>query len=347
MVSYTLHRSGIRVHPATLLKSALFDHRGRGLHTYLTGSALFFALSISAWAQTSEAPQSGSQADPSAKICDEQKPGDGNELKLGLRRSSSNDLINDNNSSEQETGSQLESNRVTPTVRRSEAAPAEPVCSKTKSGSEADPAPDPILVQQATPKPPAIENTIVSDSNGNWTIYPRDGSLREVMQSIHASTGIPMDLPAEGLDEHVFGNIGPKPPREVLSQLLEGAAVNYVLQTSPQNPEVVTRLFVTSRIQTAGAKQVQSASATIPALQGPQAYGAAGFVDENEAEVPQAVPVTPQPKPTKSVSVPGIPAGFNLQQAAASAHKTPAQLLNEMQLQQIEILDAQTPPPSE
>ena len=335
MVSFTLHRSVIRVHPATLLK-----------HTYLTGSALIFALSISAWAQTSEAPQSGSPADPSAKICDEPKSEEGNGgLKLALRRSSSNDLISDDNPSEQATGSQLEGSRMTPAVRRSEAAP-EPVCSKTNSGSEADPAQDPALVKQAAPKPHAIQNTIVSDPNGNWTIYPRDGSLREVMQSIHASTGIPMELPVDGLDEHVFGNIGPKPPREALSQLLEGAAVNYVLQTSPQNPEIVTRLFVTSRIQAAGAKQVQTASATIPALQGPTAYGAAGFVDENEAEVPQQpVAVTPQPQPTRAVSVPGIPAGFNLQQAAASAHKTPAQLLDEMQRQQIEILDAQTPPP--
>jgi hypothetical protein len=41
----------------------------------------------------------------------------------------------------------------------------------------------------------------------------------------------------------------------------------------------------------------------------------------------------------------GIPAGFNVQQAATASGKTPGQILDELQKQQMQALDSQNPQP--
>jgi hypothetical protein len=40
----------------------------------------------------------------------------------------------------------------------------------------------------------------------------------------------------------------------------------------------------------------------------------------------------------------GVPAGFNVRQAAAESGKTTGQILDELQKQQQQVLDAQAPP---
>lgn len=184
---------------------------------------------------------------------------------------------------------------------------------------------------------------LVTLKDGNITVAARDARLGEILEAIQRLTGIAVDIPAEGSEERIFDGIGPAPVREALVKLLDGTKFNYVIVSSTQDPRTVKRLILTA--QTGGAP-IPHAGGVQPEEQAeanPSLYGGAGFNNDanasNEpAAVSQSQPIDP-PAATKA-SI-GLPANFNLQQAAAAAGKTPAQMLDELQKRQIQQLDDQ------
>jgi hypothetical protein len=184
---------------------------------------------------------------------------------------------------------------------------------------------------------------IVSTLNGEITVDPGEASLREVLQAIQFRTGIQVDYPSGGMDERVFGPIGPAPLREVLTALLYGSGLNYIIQTSEKDSNEIHKLFLSSQTGTGSAAPLQAATQTPGARnEVGSLYGASGFSEEADAGGNYAEPVVPTPP--SAADIPGVPRGFNLKQAAAASNKTPAQILDEMQKRQLEILDAQAPP---
>jgi hypothetical protein len=187
---------------------------------------------------------------------------------------------------------------------------------------------------------------VVSTLNGEITVDPGDASLRDVLQAIQQRTGIQVDYPSGGMDERVFGPIGPAPLREVLTALLYGSGLNYIIQTSEKDSNEIHKLFLSSQTSAGSAPPLQAATQT-PGERNEMGslYGASGFSEEADGGGNHAEPVVPTPP--SAVEVPGVPRGFNLKQAAAASNKTPAQILDEMQKRQLEILDAQAPPQSQ
>jgi len=182
--------------------------------------------------------------------------------------------------------------------------------------------------------------------NGLLTIDPHGAPLGEVLEAIRIRAGFALDLPHNGMSTKVFDErIGPLPLPEALVQLLYGSGFNYIIQTASTDPNIVKRIFVSPA--TDNAKQQTVALSARPQVGGtsePVAYE--GIEDPSDAEEAPAVASTPiQAQPTTATNVPGVPVGFNLQQAAAEAHKTPAEILDELQKHQLEILNAQSPPP--
>ena len=147
------------------------------------------------------------------------------------------------------------------------------------------------------------------------------------------------------MDGKIFDQVGPLPIREALVQLLYGSGFNYIIRTAPNNPRDVTHVFVSTRMgrgdEMAGTARQQTEVGEVP--EDEALYG--GFADPSLQEQPVVQPgVAVQTPPPNAGNVPGVPAGFNLKQAAAEANKTPAQILDELQKRQLEILDAQSPP---
>ncbi len=183
-------------------------------------------------------------------------------------------------------------------------------------------------------------------ANGRLTIDADNASLENVIKAVQNLTGLVVEFPAEKMDRRIFDHVGPVSVREALTELLYGSGFNYIFRTAPGDPENVKRLVLSAQARLPGETPPQAGNGASNPQPARQAYGGAGFEDVSAEGDEAALPVPPPPsKPTIDPStVPGIPPGFNLQQAAAQANKTPAQLLDEMQKHQLELLDAQAPP---
>jgi hypothetical protein len=186
----------------------------------------------------------------------------------------------------------------------------------------------------------------VTYADGVVTIDPHGASLRQVLEAVRARAGFTLDLPFTGMNTRVFDDrIGPVSLREALIQLLYGSGFNYIIQNASTEPRDVTRISVSVRSAESGKE-----AAAVPRkpsdgeTEEPALYG--GFVDPSQHEQTPLVAATPPPpSSTPATNVPGVPSGFNLQQAAAEAHKTPGEILDDLQKRQIEILDSAAPPP--
>ena len=194
---------------------------------------------------------------------------------------------------------------------------------------------------------PNKSGPVVSYRDGLLTIDPHRAPLHDVLKAIRDRVGFTLDLPSSGMDAGVLDErIGPAPVKEVIVQLLYGCGVNYIIQTASGTGQEVQRIFVSTPSRAPGRESVVAAArAPQDDSQEPQVYS--GFIPANTS-ASELTPVRPVPgqQPTSSAeNVPGVPANFNLQQAAAEAHKTPGEILDELQKQQNEILDSQTPPP--
>jgi hypothetical protein len=177
------------------------------------------------------------------------------------------------------------------------------------------------------------------------TLDPHNAPLAEVLGAIRAVAGFQLDIPRSQMDGKVFDQIGPMPLREALVQLLYGSGFNYIIQTATGNAQQVTHVFVSPRTggtvqtaETSGPRQMAGEGDEDPGLNG-------GFEDTSAQEQPAPPPVVPVQAPHQNAAnVPGVPAGFDLNKAAQEAHKTPAEILDELQKRQMEILDNQAPP---
>jgi len=298
----------------------------------------------------SENPSAGrAQEGSKPEICDGVKHSDLHRLSLataGPRSSSVGDSYAEEQPSSQDS-SELKTKDVgLPELQRSSAeAQQEAVsCPRPKNGAapatsaEPSPQPQPAAVQKENPDTPTV-----SYADGNLTVNAQNTRLGDVIEAIRARTGIAVEFPPQGMGDRVFDHVGPSPLREALMELLYGSGFNYIIKTSSADPRIVTGLILSAQRHGAPTGVTQQGNEPVTEqAEGPVAYGAAGFRNEGPPEVIQPPPVAAIPGAT---TVPGIPPGFNLQQAAAAAQKTPGQILDELQKHQLQVLDDQSPQP--
>jgi hypothetical protein len=323
-----------------------FDH-----FLFLAAIAGLIALApCVASAQTDNSSGSAVQANSKPQICDGLNHDDSHELSLGLRKARSSDEGADE--AEQQAGSQVSPESKggdvrLPELKNSSSAAPEQVllCKKKKTSAEADtahPVDPPSLDSSPLPKQGSDSRKVptapmVSYSDGELTVNAQNARLRDVIEAIRVRTGISVEFPSESMNDRVFDQVGPAPLRDALTSLLYGSGYNYVIQTSSQDPQTVTKLVLSSQPHVAAsAPPRQAPQPLLEQADNPAPYGGVGA--NNEAP---SLPVQPIQNPTTV----GIPVGFNIQQAATVSGKTTGQILDELQKQQQQVLDAQAPPP--
>jgi hypothetical protein len=80
-----------------------------------------------------------------------------------------------------------------------------------------------------------LGGAMVTYENGDLTIRARGAPLVEILRAVCTQTGAKLDFQSDQR-EPIFGLIGPGPVREVLTSLLLGSHVNYVIQASDADP---------------------------------------------------------------------------------------------------------------
>lgn len=104
----------------------------------------------------------------------------------------------------------------------------------------------------------------VSYQNGDLTINAENTTLAAVLESIAKKTGAVIDVPAGSGLERIVDHIGPAPPSDVLTQLLNGSHFNFVIVSSPEHPNVPAQVLLSMRDSEAPVASVQP-SQQVPA----------------------------------------------------------------------------------
>lgn len=92
-----------------------------------------------------------------------------------------------------------------------------------QTGATATPAPN--LPPSLLDKPPAPAE--VTLNSGSLSVDAKNSSLSDILKKLEASSGMSVD--GFDKDSRVFGVYGPGPPRDVLSELLDGAGYNFLM----------------------------------------------------------------------------------------------------------------------
>jgi hypothetical protein len=322
--------------------STLPEHTRLGSEHFLlltTLGALIASAPLSMSGQADNPTGSGQRASNQAQICDGTKLSDPHQLSLGIAKPQSSEEGTD--VPEQQSTSQGSSESTNgdvrlPEVRSSSFTTQEQVllCKKKKSGTEpVGPVDPPLPSNQAAGNEAVSTLPTVSYADGELTVNAQNSRLGDVIEAIRVRTGISVEFLSGPMNDRVFDQVVPAPLRDVLTKLLYGLGLNYVIQTSSQDPQIVTKLVLSAQPQVAATGPPRPANQ--PVVE--QADNQASSGGANEAPV---LPVQPVQNP----SAIGIPVGFNIQQAATASGKTTGQILDELQKRQQQVLDDQAPP---
>jgi hypothetical protein len=91
----------------------------------------------------------------------------------------------------------------------------------------------------------------VTFQNGLLTIRANKASLSEILFAVHQRTGAEVAVAAGAETEQVVADYGPGPAQEVLAQLLNGSRFNFLILSSPDNPQKLDRVILSLRGNTA------------------------------------------------------------------------------------------------
>ena len=144
----------------------------------------------------------------------------------------------------------------------------------------------------------------VTYEDGELTIIAENALLSDVLMALHKCMGAEIDLPP-GLSsgQHVWVQLGPGPARRVVSDLLSGTELNFVIQGSATDPDGIRMITLMSRTKTTNGGAAESVQAARPGSAVPDAP------EQDTAAQVQATPSTPadgaipdQPTPSASRS---------------------------------------------
>lgn len=187
---------------------------------------------------------------------------------------------------------------------------------------------------QPSPAPPIAQVT-----DGRLTIRANGQNFASVLESVRIATGLTVEMPSGSSSDPVFLNFGPANVHDALVALLDGTNYNYMIVGSEQDSRVVKRLILTPRTTAGGGTLVASTQQGAPVASQPSLYGGVQPDSDTDAEASEPPPPTAPMRPAAISS--SIPTGINVQKLAAESGKTVGQILDELQKQQEQVLDAQ------
>ncbi|HEY6338015.1 MAG TPA: AMIN domain-containing protein [Candidatus Sulfotelmatobacter sp.] len=87
----------------------------------------------------------------------------------------------------------------------------------------------------------------VAFRNGLLSIRANKANLSQVLFAVHQRTGAEVVVAAGAETEQVVADYGPGPAPEVLAQLLNGSRFNFLIVSSPDNPQKLDRVILSLR----------------------------------------------------------------------------------------------------
>lgn len=141
-------------------------------------------------------------------------------------------------------------------------------------------------VQTQAPMNTPLEVTF---RNGLLSIRANKTSLSEILFAVHQRTGAEVVVAAGAETEQVVAEYGPGPAPEVLAQLLNGSRFNFLILSSPDNPQKLERIILSQR----GNGTVTP----LPAMQAATEEEAGPPVAANVPNEPTPANVSPQVPP--------------------------------------------------
>jgi len=147
-----------------------------------------------------------------------------------------------------------------------------------------------VAPQVEAAKPPPRVEVVFRD--GKLRIWANKATLTEVLHEVQRATGSRITVPPGGAQETVIADVAPAPPREALSELLNGSAYNFILVGSGQDLAQVTNIIITPR----GPEGMET-----PVNNNPPAVADPG--PEPQPEPPPPAP-EPAPEPPPEASTP-------------------------------------------
>ena len=225
------------------------------------------------------------------------------------------------------------------------ATPTKPANSAARAKHHGVSKPAPVPEPPAPPPTPAqMPPTApqVTYSNGLLTIVANNSTLSDILRAVAARTGASLDAPPQLTSERVVAHIGPASPREVLSDLLTGPRIDYILVGSDADPNGVRSIILTPN-QAGGANTnvAMAQPAPAPVTSADQEDDDDESSSQPESPPPGRVQPSPgrrqfvQPQPAEQTAQPVQPVpqtggeGGGQQQV-----KTPEQLLDQLRKMQ-------------
>jgi hypothetical protein len=92
-----------------------------------------------------------------------------------------------------------------------------------------------------------VNGVSVDFANGMLSIHAHNASLSEVLFQIQKKTGAEIAIPAGTEQERVAADFGPGTPSDVLSQLLNGSSLNFVVVGSESDPNVLRSVLLSPK----------------------------------------------------------------------------------------------------
>jgi hypothetical protein len=156
--------------------------------------------------------------------------------------------------------------------------------------------------------------------------------LGDILRAVKTQTGAIVEMPSNST-ERVVGSFGPGPARDVLASLLNGSHFNYVLLGSPANAAVLDRvILITKSGPDEVGSTVQASAVQPPNPQAPLQLGPGQVPADGDGAADAAEDVQDDADDSSTV----VPDDAQQQQPAnPGAVKTPEQLLQELQRQQM------------
>ena len=108
-----------------------------------------------------------------------------------------------------------------------------------------------VSARSNSPRPTLPPNSVsVQFANGLLSIQATGASLSEVLFQIQKQTGAEIAIPSGTEQDRVAANFGPGPASAVLSELLNGSGLNFVVVGSESDPKVLRSVLLTRKSET-------------------------------------------------------------------------------------------------
>ena len=169
----------------------------------------------------------------------------------------------------------------------------------------------------------------VSYERGQLRIVAQGCRLVDVLRQVEKRSGAIIDVAPGLAQDAVFTDLGPGPASDVLASLLYGSSLDYIILGSRSNANQITRVILTASKSVRPSGDLTSVSGpSLPAQsEEPSVYGVGFAADADDAAVG---PSDPAPVSRDSAVA---------AQQSEDGKKTPGQILNELQKEQIKKLD--------